>query len=154
MHCTASTRRFLVVRTILALLAMPALAAPAGAAEPAERPLSEEQQARVEARIEEVRQRLELSDEQRAGVESLLRRDFERRVEVLQRHGITREADERPSGQVMRAARRDLKAVREQTDAELERILDDRQFEEYLEMRQEAQEDMHERLRSRSTDKQ
>jgi hypothetical protein len=54
----------------------------------------------------------------------------------------------------MRAARRDLKAVREQTDAELERILDDRQFEEYLEMRQEAQEDMHERLRSRSTDKQ
>ena len=53
----------------------------------------------------------------------------------------------------MRAARRDLQAVREETDAQLEGILDDRQLEEYRNIRQEAQEDMRERLRSRSTDK-
>lgn len=153
MHPRASTRRVLLVRTMLVILATPFVAASAGAAEPAEPSLSEEQQARVETRIEEVRRRLELSDEQRAEVESLLRRDFERRVEVLQRHGMTRESDQRPSRQAMRAARRDLQAVREETDAQLERILDDRQLEEYRNIRQEAQEDMRERLRSRSTDK-
>ena len=154
MHCRASNRPIVLLRMMLMSFALLLVAAGAAAAEPTGQVLREEQQARLEARIEEALERLALSDEQRVQFEALLRRDFERRVEVLQRHGMTREAEERPDRRVMRAVRSDLQAVREQTDAELERILDDRQLEEYRRIRQEAQEDMRERLRSRSTETQ
>ena len=59
------------------------------------------------------------------------------------------DAEERPGRREMRALRRDLKAVREKTDAEVARILDERQLQEYRKIREEAQDGMRDRMRSR-----
>lgn len=110
------------------------------------RQLSEEQRARLEERLTAVRARLDLSEEQKAALEPVLRESFEKRAEVLRSHGVTAES-ERPSRRETRGLVRDLKAVREETDAEVERILDERQMEEYRKIQAEAQDEMRERFR-------
>jgi hypothetical protein len=149
MYRNPSSRAFAIAKVACTFLVLLFTTYPAVAADNDERQLSEEQRARLEARIGEIRSRLDLSDQQRAQLEPVLRKDFERRVEVMRQHGVTRESDEQPGMREMRAIRKDLKAVREQTDAEVERILDDRQLEEYRKIRDEARDEMRERVRSR-----
>jgi hypothetical protein len=135
---------------LAAALAWLVIALPAAAAD--DRELSDEQRARLEARIEEVRGRLDLTDEQKAALGPVLRDDFERRIEILRKHGVTREGDERPSRGDARALRRDLKAARERADAELGRILDGRQMEEYRKIQDETRVQMREQARRRRSD--
>lgn len=135
-----------ILATTMALLVT---VLPAAAADADRRQLSEEQRARLEARIEEVRDRLALTDEQKAALEPVLRKDFERRIAILNEHGVTRESDERPSRREARALRRDLKAAKEEAEKEITRILDDRQMEEYRRIQDEAREAMRERIRTR-----
>lgn len=147
MHDTIRSR--LVVGAALTAAAVLSIAHPAAAADPAMRQLTDEQRARIEARFEEIGERLELSDEQKAQLEPVLRKDFEKRAEVMRLHGATRESKERPGRGELRALRRDLEAIREKTDAEVERILDQRQLQEYRKIQQEARGEMRERMRSR-----
>ena len=152
---TGNDRPFNLMPRVLAAIGILFIAVPAPAADAAdasESQLSSEQQARLDARLDEIRTRLDLSDDQRERLEPLLRKDLERRVEVLRKHGMTREPDARPSARQMRAARRDLKLAREQTEAEMKQILDERQFDEYRKIQQEARDEMRERVRSRSAD--
>lgn len=139
------TRRRLFPRILLGALL--SIALPAAAADTGQ--LTEEQRARIEARFEEIRERLDLSEEQKALLGPVLRKDFEQRAEVMRKHGVTRESEQRPSRSEMRALRRELKAVREATDAEVERILDPGQMAEYRKIREEAQDEMRARARSR-----
>ena len=153
MHRTGNNRRFDFTPRVLAALGFLFIAVAPQAADAGEPQLSSEQQARLDARLDEIRARLDLSDEQRARLEPLLRKDLERRVEVLRKHGMGREADARPSARQMRAARQDLKSAREQTEAEMKEILDERQLDEYRKFQQEARDEMRERARNRSTDR-
>lgn len=144
MHRHTRNRRFFTGTALAALLS---IALPATAADPVQ--LTDEQRARLDARLEEIRERLDLSEEQKTQLEPVLRKDVEERAEVMRKHGVTRDAEERPGRREMRALRRDLKTVREKTDAEVARILDGRQLQEYRKIRQEAQDEMRERMRSR-----
>lgn len=144
MHRRTRNRRF---STGAALAALLSIALPAAAADPVQ--LTDEQRARLEARFEEIRERLDLSEAQKTQLEPVLRKDLEERAEVMRKYGVTRESEERPSRSEMRALRRDLKAMREATDAEVEQILDPGQMAEYRKIREEAQDEMRERARGR-----
>lgn len=137
------------VATTVAMTLVTTMAPPAAAADADNRQLSEEQRARLDARIEEVRERLDLTDEQKAALDPVLRKDFERRIAILNEHGVTREGGEQPSRREARALRRDLKAAKKEAEKEIAGILDDRQMEEYRKIQDEAREEMRERIRTR-----
>lgn len=127
------------------LLVAPAI--PAAGDDDGQRPLSEEQQARLEARMAEIRSRLGLSEEQQAQLAPIVRKSFERRAAVMRQHGLTGEPGQRLGRSETRALMRDLKAVRVETEAEVDQILDDRQMEEFRKIREEARDGARERLR-------
>jgi hypothetical protein len=152
MHRDPGCRSLAMMQAAFTFLVLLFVAYPAAADDQdGQRQLTDEQRARLEARMEEIRSRLDLSDVQKAQLEPVLRKDLETRAEVLRRHGMTREGGERPGRREMRAIRQELKTVREATDAEVERILDARQLAEYRKIQDEARDEMRERLRSRSS---
>lgn len=138
-----------ILGNVAAAAVMVLIGLPAAAAEAGKRELSEEQRARFEARIEEARSRLELTEAQKTQLEPVLRKDFERRIEILRKHGVTRETEARPTRSEARALRADLKALRDETEAEVDGILDDRQMDEYRKIQDEARQAMREQMRSR-----
>lgn len=152
MYRNPGSRSFAVMQAALAFLVLLFATYPARADDQGgQRQLTDEQRARLEARMEEIRSRLDLDEAQKAQLEPVLRKDLETRAEVLRKHGITRESDERPGRREMRAIRQELKSAREATDAEVARILDPQQLAEYRKIQDEARDEMRERLRSRSS---
>lgn len=163
MASAASARRFIafpsaiprffspLMRAACAALALAAIAA-AGAitsAEAQERKLTEEQRAQIERHVEEIRARLNLSEEQRVRLEPVLRRSFEQRAEVLQRYGVSRDRTERLGFRKARALKSDLDAVRQSSEAEIAAILDERQMIEYRKIQEEMREELRARVRER-----
>lgn len=111
--------------------------------------------AELEARIEQTRKRLNLTDEQIVRIEPILESNFEATMLVLENHGIEfdpdvpREQRERPGFRKMRAISRDLQAVREETAAEMAEVLTDEQMAEYRKIQEERRAELRERIRAR-----
>ena len=113
--------------------------------------------AELEGRIEQAKQRLNLTDEQIAQIGPILKSSFEATLQVLENHGVefNREAAQGPrerlSFREMKAIRMDLQAVREETVAEMADVLTGQQMEEYLEIQEERRADLRERIRARAS---
>jgi len=118
-------------------------------AEAQERRLTDDQRAQLEQYLEQVRTRLNLSEEQRAQIEPVLRRSFEERAEILQRYGVGKDESQRPGFRQTRAMKSDLEEARKKNDAEVEKILDDRQMAEYRKIQEEMREQLRQRVRER-----
>ena len=145
---------FSTIKTVFVSLAAASLAVfvqPLAAGEIGQRQLSEEQRVRMETRMEEIRKRLALSDEQKAQLEPVIRRSFEQRAAVLEQHGVKKERDERLRVREARALKRDLVKIKKQTDDEAARILDSRQMDEYRKIQRETREALRDEVRKRQS---
>lgn len=112
-----------------------------------------DQIAEFEARIEQTKQRLNLSDEQVANIEPVLISRAEASMLVLENNGIDltvpREQRERPGFQQMQTIAKELQAVREETAEEMAEILSEEQMQEYRKIQKENRAEMRERIRAR-----
>jgi hypothetical protein len=103
------------------------------------------------AQLEEARQRLALSEEQRTLAEPILRAGIERRVAIMRKYGLVdadgRRTDERPSLRDARKLRGELEDVRDDTVRRLERVLTKAQVEEYKKLQDEMRDAARERRR-------
>jgi hypothetical protein len=109
--------------------------------------LSEEQRAQIEQRLGEIRARLELTPEQADLLQPILKESFEKRLALLDEHGVSREGGQRPNRRQLRALRDDLKKLRAETDARVDAVLDDRQMAEFEKIQEEMRDQMRERVR-------
>lgn len=114
-----------------------------------ERQLTEEQRARLEQYLEQVRARLNLTEAQRAQLEPVLRRSFEERAEIMQRYGVGGDNSQRPGLRQARAMKSELEEARKKSDPEIEKILDDRQMAEYRKIQEEMRDQIRQRMRER-----
>lgn len=105
-----------------------------------------ERAAQAAARLEEIRARLDLSEEQRAAADPILRASFERRAALVQQ---ARAGGERPGFRELRRLRGELDAIAEETDAELAPILTSEQASEWSAIQAELRDEARERLRAR-----
>ena len=111
--------------------------------------------AELEARIEQTKQRLNLTDEQITEIEPILASNFDATMLVLENHGIEFDPDvprgqrERPGFRKMRAISKDLQAVREETAVEMAKILTDEQMAEYRKIQEERRAELRDRIRAR-----
>lgn len=113
------------------------------------RQLTEEQKDQIAQRLEETRQRLNLTEEQRAALEPVLRASFEKRAAILNKYGVSRDGGNRLKYREARAMQGELETVRNQTEKEVAKILDSRQMAEFLKIQEENRQAMRERIRSR-----
>ncbi|WP_428409795.1 hypothetical protein [Hyphococcus sp.] len=122
----------------------------ASAQEPRERPpLTDEQRAQMAERLEEIQTRLNLSEAQRTELEPVLRRNFEKRAEILKRYGVSKDGNSRLGFKKARALKNDLEKARKTNEAEVARILDERQMAEYRKIQEETREEFRQRMRER-----
>lgn len=135
----------LSIALVALLAAVPALSAPSAQ----QRHLTEAQIAEIEQRFEEIRERLNLTDEQRTAMEPILRRSFAERIGILEKYGVSRNGGERPGFRQLRAMRKELEAAREQTERELSAVLDRGQMAEYRAIQDENRQAVRDRIRER-----
>ena len=104
-------------------------------------------------RLQEARERLALTDQQRDQVRPILAAGLEAQREVLAEHGIDllAPAEERPRLNLrqLRALGADLDAVRAETLAALAEVLTAEQLETYRELQDERRQELRDRLRER-----
>ena len=107
----------------------------------------------LDARIEQTRQRLNLTDEQSVQIDPILESNFHASMLVLESHGIDlsvpREQRARPNFREMRAIGKELQAVREETAEEMAEILTEEQMEEYRKIQVERRTEMREQIGAR-----
>ena len=107
----------------------------------------------LDARIEQTRQRLNLTDEQSVQIEPILESNFHASMLVLESHGIDlsvpREQRARPNFREMRAIGKELQAVREETAEEMAEFLTEEQMEEYRKIQVERRAEMREQIGAR-----
>ncbi|MGD9263540.1 MAG: hypothetical protein PVG88_04300 [Methyloceanibacter sp.] len=111
--------------------------------------------AQVEQRMEEVRERLNLSDEQIDQMTPVLEESMEKRQAVLSSYGIDPENRANAKGKLglrkALAMKKELNAIRTDTLRALNDVLTDEQLEEFKLMQAERQSEMRERIRSGSS---
>lgn len=110
--------------------------------------------ARIEARFENIKTRLALTDAQVEQVIPIVREGFERQRAILKEYGIDLDrsevkARERLSLQEARALRKELQAVREDTGERLEAVLTEEQMKAFKEMQEAYKEEVRARIRDR-----
>ena len=107
----------------------------------------------LDARIEQTRQRLNLTDEQTVQIEPILESSFHASMLVLESHGIDlsvpREQRARPNFREIRAIGKELQAVREETAEEMAEILTEEQMEEFRKIQEERRAEMREQIGAR-----
>ena len=107
----------------------------------------------LDARIEQTRQRLNLTDEQSVQIEPILESNFHASMLVLESHGIDlsvpREQRARPNFREIRAIGKELQAVREETAEEMAEFLTEEQMEEYRKIQEERRAEMREQIGAR-----
>ena len=111
----------------------------------------EDPSVRIEQRIEEVKTRLELTDEQVEQMTPVLEESMQARQSIMARYGIDPENGGKPSKmgfKQLRAMRNEMNALRTDTLAELDNILTDKQLEEFKLMQEEQKAEMRARLRA------
>ena len=113
--------------------------------------------AQVEQRMEEVRERLNLSDEQIEQMTPVLEESMEKRQAVLSSYGIDPENRANAKGKLglrkALAMKKELNAIRTDTLRALDDVLTDGQLEEFKLMQAERQSEMRERIRGGSSQK-
>ena len=109
--------------------------------------------AELEARIEQTKQRLNLTDEQAVQIEPILESNFHASMLILESHGIDlsvpREQRARPNFREIRAIGKELQAVREETAEEMAEFLTEEQMEEYRKIQEERRAEMREQIGAR-----
>jgi hypothetical protein len=116
---------------------------------------SSDRAAQVEQRMEEVRVRLDLSDEQLQQMMPVLAESMEKRRAVLSTYGIDPENRANNKGELglrkALAMKKELNAIRTHTLRALDDVLTDEQLEEFKLMQAERQSEMRERIRGGSS---
>ena len=147
-------------RTRLAALGVALLAALAAlpTTMAAQDPPMEVDEARLEEfaeRLAEVRERLALTDEQIEEMEPILAAGLEKRLKILEEHGIDisdRSGErERPNLRQLRRLGRALEESREETTQQLAGILSEEQLEEFKKVQEEWAAALRERVRGRNS---
>lgn len=91
----------------------------------------------LEARLQKIAIRLELSDAQRSRLEPILRMRFESTRDVLARHGLDPASAARPSRRDLLKVSAEMSALRDTTDAEVATILSEEQMATYRQIQSE-----------------
>jgi hypothetical protein len=131
------------IATVLATMVVAGTASP----QARERHLTEEQRAQVEQRLADVRARLDLTPEQESQLQPILRGSFEKRIALLNAHGLTREGGRQPSVRQLRSLREDMDQLRKETESQVDAVLDDRQMSEFRRIQDEMRNEFRERVR-------
>ena len=107
----------------------------------------------IEARVEQAKQRLNLTDEQVEQIKPVIKSNAEATKRILESHGIDlsvpKEQRNQPSMREMRALGKDMKALRLETTEQMAAILTDEQFEEFLTMQEERRDEMRDKIRAK-----
>ena len=134
-------KKTLTAATLIALFAVGAEAA-----------ADDDPAAKAKAQMQETFERLELTDEQIQQVEPVLRASAEARQEILAEYGMDpasrQSSGARPGPRKMRAMRKEMDAVNEDTLGQLEQVLSDEQIAEFNRIQEERRAEMRERMRS------
>jgi len=108
--------------------------------------------AKLQHHIAATIERLGLTDEQTEQVRPVLEESMQARQAILSNYGIGFEGGDRPAGKLkpreIMSMRREMKAVRADTQNKLEPILSDEQFAEYKLMQDERRAEMRERIQA------
>ncbi|MEO1080961.1 MAG: hypothetical protein AAFY29_15495 [Pseudomonadota bacterium] len=112
-----------------------------------EETVGEERRAQFAEYLEEMVARLELSEQQQADIEPIIRESVGKRQAIMESYGIGN--GERPNPRKLRGMRGEMQDLQQETRTELSEILTDEQMEEYLALQEERQEKMREEMRRR-----
>jgi hypothetical protein len=146
MNPSRSALRATIV-TAAAMLACTLAPHTAGAEAP-RRQLTEEQRAQIEQRLDEMRTRLELTPDQDARLQPILRASFEKRMALLKESGLT-ENGQRPDRSQLRALRDQMTRLRKETEAQVDTVLDEQQMAEFRKIQDEMRDEFRERAMER-----
>lgn len=114
--------------------------------------LAKDQDANYQARIEQAKQRLNLTSEQEKDIAPILEQSGKQRIALLDKHGIKRSKSgekKRPSFSQMMALKEDMEKLNAETREQLASILTDEQLAEWDKIQQESKEKMRKKMRSR-----
>ena len=107
--------------------------------------------AQFEQRMEEARTRLDLSDEQVEAFSPVLKESITEQRRILSNYGVNLDDPSDTAGRLRlrqaRAMRKELEAVRADTQSALKPILNDEQLDEFQRMQEERRAEMRERIR-------
>ena len=90
-----------------------------------------------EQHVENVRQRLQLTEIQHTDLEPILLKSFEDRINILKSYGFSKETRPKLSLRKKLALRRDMNDLRDRTEQAVSVILNDQQMDEFLEIQEE-----------------
>lgn len=115
-----------------------------------ERPtLSPAQQQQIEARMSDVRKRLNLSEEQEEQLAPIMLASMEQTRSLMQKYGIQRGSRPNLSRRQMLSLRNDMTAARQSTDRQVSDILSRDQMREWRKIQDEMREEMRAQIRGR-----
>ena len=107
--------------------------------------------AQFEQRMEEARTRLDLSEEQIEAFSPVLKESITEQRRILSNYGVNLDDRSDTAGRLgirqARAMRKELEAVRADTQSALKPILNDEQLDEFQRMQEERRVEMRERIR-------
>lgn len=103
----------------------------------------------IEQRLQDVAERLNLTDEQKPQVETILRDSGEKRQAVLERYGFKNGQRPKLRPLELRSMRGELNEISEGTTKKLSAVLTDAQMAEYEKIKEEQQAEMRERIQGR-----
>lgn len=107
----------------------------------------------IEQRLNDIKQRLKLSDEQAEQIKPIFKAGFEARSAVLEKYGIDPEEGKKPAKKLgLRKARKmkkEMDKVRSDTLSQLSGVLSKQQLEEYQQIQQESKAALREKIQAR-----
>lgn len=114
--------------------------------------LAKDQEVNYQARIEQAKQRLNLTSEQERDIAPILEQSGKQRIALFDKHGIKRSKSgekKRPSFSQMMALKEDMEKLNAETREQLASILTDQQLAEWDKIQQESKEKMRKKMRNR-----
>lgn len=104
----------------------------------------------IEQHIENVSQRLQLTEAQRNDLEPILSKNFEDRMNILKSYGFSKETRPKLSLRKKLALRSDMNELRDQNRQDISVVLNDQQMDEFLDIQEENRNRMREGLGQKS----
>ena len=103
----------------------------------------------IEARVQTVSERLDLTEAQKPEIEGILRDSIEQRMAILKSFGIEEGSQPKLRMRQARDLRSQLQALSEKTTAKLAGVLTDKQMSEYAKIQEEQRAAMREKIQNR-----
>lgn len=108
----------------------------------------------VKAKIEETIAQLDLSEQQKFEITPVLEKYYQDQQAVLEKYDLDKDSRDsgntkKPEAKTIRDIRSDMGSVRQETQKNVEKILNDDQLEKWEEMKEEAQMELRSRFNSR-----